>query len=233
MNPIIEELNFMSNLPDEVGTSKKHNIETNAIVYHVIQQTNNRYNLFAVSTAKHRDALFKDICAKNGVIVLANVIMPTHTHDLVACSDISRIKKVCCYTNRGTSVFIRKERENKEIFCPDKIFSSGPAYVAVKSRNQLFCLLKYLYDNPLYLEKNKESAPYNCFEKWKQGYTKPYDVALLERILGLNLQFMLEKFETLGSREFSAYSWKLFGTDSCDFSDSLFKKDSSKPWSRG
>ena len=231
MNLIKERLQQKKSFIDEVGTSKNNMIEKNAYMYHVVQQLDNKRKLFNQESAMHRDILVKNLCVKYNVIPIASVILPTHTHDIFIADDISNISNVLRYANRGTSTFIRNERAQKNMSELKHIFVTCPGYVAIKTRQQLMYLVKYLYDNPAYLKQSGEYIPYSCFDSWEKNYFKPYDIALLEKILEIDITQILELCKTLDKEHFESFCRDKYEHDSSQLNDNLFMKDKSLGWS--
>lgn len=223
--------NQLAQMPKEVGTAKNHNIETNAVFYHVIQQVDNRINLFSIDSAKHRDLLMKSVCQNMGILPIMNVIMPSHTHDVFLTDDVKKIGIMLRNVNRGTSVFIQKERLLKYGKKPDKVFSRYPGFKPIKSREQFFNLIKYLYDNPSYLKSQGLFVPYSCFDYWEKGYYKPYDINVFQKLFELTIEDIIKYCKELDKVQFSQLAKKLFGNDSAKYNNQIFKKNISRPWS--
>lgn len=228
MNKFIELIN--SRTTDSVGTSKNRLIDRNGIFYHVIQQTDNRTNLFSGDAARHRDGLLKNMCPGLGIVPIINVIMPTHTHDVFLTDDVEKIRFLFRNLNRGTFVFIRNERAEKFRQSIQTVFANQPGYVVIKTREQFFCLIKYLYDNPAYLRQNGEFIPYSCFDAWEKGYFKPYKIELFYQIFGIKIEEILKYCHDLNKDEFYSFAKEKYRGDGSTFSNEMFKKDVRLPW---
>lgn len=230
MNIFCEELALeKSEDTNAVGTAKKKTIEPNGVFYHVIQQMDNRSGLFSADAARHRDALLKSQCITLGIKPLINVVLPTHTHDVFLTDDVKKISMLFANVNRGTPVFIRKERKSKGKRDVEKVFSKSIGYVAIKTRAQFFILFKYLYDNPSYLKDSGDFVPYSCFDAWEKGYFKPYNTKIWKQLFGMEVDEILKKCRTMDKTQFQKEAYKLF-KDSEEVSNSLFKKDPNKDW---
>lgn len=224
-------LNILNNDSETiVGTSQNGLVEPNGILYHVIQQTDNRTNLFSLEAAKHRDWLIKNACPEYEILPVINVIMPTHTHDVFLTNDVKKISAMLKNVNRGTAVFIRKERELKYKQKTQEVFAKYPGFVAIKNRLQFICLIKYLYDNPAYLKASGDFVPYSCFDAWEKGYFKPYNMQVFNQILNKDIAEILPLCKKMNKEQFREYAEKEYGHDSDDVSNEMFMINPSLGW---
>lgn len=186
---------------ESVGTFKNGKINNDYCFQHVIQQTYNRKKLFYPSGAAFYENKIKSLCAEYGIVLICQVVMPTHIHEIYYVEDIKKLSKMRAIACRSTSAFIRNEFKEKRYEVPSAVFERRPGYVAIKNRRQLLIALKYLRDNDLYLQKMTENgkpckAPYSCFEHWRHGHVKYFFTDGLSSLFGLSLQELMDLLDS-------------------------------------
>lgn len=186
---------------ENVGTFKNGKINHEYCFQHVIQQTYNRKKLFYTSSAAFYENKIKSLCAEYGVVLICQVVMPTHIHEIYYVEDIRQLSRMRAVACRSTSAYIKKEFKEKGYEVPSVVFEKRPGYVAIRNRRQLLITMKYIRDNDLYLQKMTENgkpckAPYSCFEHWRHGHVKFFFTEGLSSLFGLSLQELIDLLDS-------------------------------------
>ena len=186
---------------ETVGTFKNGKICSEYMFQHVIQQTYNRKKLFYPGGAAFYENKIKSLCPDYDVVLVCQVVMPTHTHEIFISRNIEQLSAMRAVACRTTSQFIKNEFREKGYEVPSKVFARSPGYVAIRNRPQLLGTLKYIRDNDVYLQKTSENgkpckAPYSCFEHWRYGHYKPFFIKGLESLFGISAQELVELLDS-------------------------------------
>jgi len=178
-----------------VGTFKSGTVDRNWRFYHVVQRTYNSRNLLtsAVGTFYH-NSLEKQ-CVNNGVVLLCDVAMPTHTHELFFSEDVNWISEARRVAHRAVSVSIRNELKNKGYSVPKRVFDANPGYIAIHDSTQLFNTLKYIWDNEQSLIKENLRPAYSCFYQWEKENYKSQCVEIFEVIFEADIKTIIKTFQ--------------------------------------
>jgi len=192
------------------GDSKHCNINRNGYFYHVTQQCWNHRNFYSFDAARYRDSLIKSTCKTHNVLLVMNVIMPNHTHEVFYSPDFSNIQAVIQIVNSKTSHFISNERRNIYGKETAKVFQFRPVYTPILNRNQFFYLIYYLYHNYDFLREANKDVPLSCFEMWKQKNAKEYYLQVFDKLFDLNIYEILKYCSELNKEEYQKLGNKLF-----------------------
>ena len=220
-NPFNETLEAMKLTAEKVGLSTRGTVDSNWKFYHVIQRAYRRYHILTGNTAWYYHSLTESYSVKYGVLIICQMIMSNHIHEILYAEDVKNISKLKSMAGNKVSIFMNKNRidNNKKAF--DHLFESRPGYVPIKSRVQLLITLKYIWDNDLELRMQGEKASFSSFENWKDGNAKENSANNVAALYGLNLADLYkllckEKKEVLAfaeqfkTREYVEMDRKLF-----------------------
>jgi len=178
-------LQALKSAGENVGTSKNNTVEKNYRFYHVIQRAFRRLNILGGNTAWYYHTLIEANAAKYDVLVICQMIMPNHIHEIFYTNDISNISKLKAIAGRQTSVQMNRTRaaDNKRLI--NHLFDSRPGFVPIDGRQQLLVTMKYVRDNDAFLREKGDRAPYSCFDYWEKGEFKKYGVSAVSKLYGL------------------------------------------------
>ncbi len=201
--------------------SKK--IDRSGTVYHAFQRGIDRESIFSSDVGKYRHNLLCKLCSEHGVVVIFSVVMPNHTHDVLAADSLDKISKVLKTLNTKVSHYIRQKYPGK-YDDKRKMFDSRPTYKPVTDRVYLFYLGKYLYDNPAYLVEAGRFVPYTCFWMFEKGYLiEPYRKELFIDLFGMAPKEMADMYRTMSKEEIWNFAMKNFNDWSKEKNDEIFK----------
>lgn len=194
-----------NNLKEEFiapGNTSKGFINRDGHFYHVTSHSFNDDKIYNFVTATYRHNMLTQIASKNGVLIILDVIKPTHSHELLMAKSFNQISNVMKIVNTKVAHFIRTEKPNKYAIKGMRVFRERPAYQVVESYSHLLYLFKYFYENCSELEKTGKQMPYNCFEQIKKGYIKGYHPDLIETLCNLSYEDIMHKCKTMNKNEF-------------------------------
>lgn len=203
----IRKLEYFTNDQKErqetFGTFRNGKICPEYIFQHVVQQTYNRKKLFYPGGAAFYENKIKSLCPEYDAVLVCQVVMPTHTHEIFITKDIRKLSAMRGIACRATTRYIKNEFREKGYEIPSKVFAPYPGYVAIRNRSQLLGTMKYIRDNDDFLQKTTENgkpckAPYSCFEHWRHGHYKPFFVQGLETLFGLKPEELVELLDSDG-----------------------------------
>lgn len=182
---------------ETVGTFKNGKVCPEYTFQHVIQRTYNRKKLFFPSGAAYYENIIKTLCPEYDCILICQVVMPTHIHEIYYTRDIKKLSVMRNVACTNTSRFIRREFRELKYEVPVKVFERNPGYVPIRDRRQLLKTVKYVKDNDLYLRNTIVNgkpckAPYSCFEHWEHGHFKPFYVEGLCKLYGISVRELLD-----------------------------------------
>lgn len=146
----MEKFDFLFQEEQSSFRSYSKKIDRSGHFYHVTQQGYSFGNTFSLNSAKYRMHMLDELCRRNKVLPLCNIVMPTHTHDIFYSEDFRNIQKTLQTLNTAVSNFITAEKETVRKY-KEPVFSNHPSYEVIKEKEHLFYLFKYLYENPQYL----------------------------------------------------------------------------------
>jgi len=197
-NPFNDKLEVMKLSNEKVGVSTQRNVDSNWKFYHVVQRAYRRYHIFNGNAAWYYHSLTESKCAKYGVLIICQVIMSNHIHEILYAEDLKNISRLKAMAGNRTSTFVNRNRfeNNKKPF--DHLFDSRPGFVPIRNRVQLLVTLKYIMDNDLELRKIGEKASYSSFDNWKDGNAKELGANEVAALYGLKLS---ELYELLGKEK--------------------------------
>lgn len=178
-----------------VGSFRTGTVDRNWRFYHVVQRTYNSRNLFTSSIGTFYHNSLEKQCVKNKVVLLCDVAMPTHTHELFFSEDVNWISEARRVAHRGISVVIRNDLKSKGYSVPKRVFDTNPGYVAIHDRIQLFNTLKYIWDNDQSLSKDNQRPAYSCFYQWEKENYKSQCVEIFEVIFDADIKTILKVFK--------------------------------------
>lgn len=168
-----------------VGTSKNNTIDKNYRFYHVIQRAFRRLNILGGNTAWYYHTLTEAKAADYGVLIICQLIMPNHIHEILYTNNISNISRLKAVAGRQTSAQMNRSRaaDNKRPI--DRLFDSRPGFVPIENRQQMLVTMKYIRDNDSFIREKGNRAPYSCFDYWEKGEFKNYGVSAVSNLYGL------------------------------------------------
>lgn len=205
-------------------------IDRNGQVYHVFQRGRNREQIFTADVAKFRHNMLCKLCADHGVVIIFSVVMPNHTHDVLAAAEWKTISNVMKTLNTKVSQYIRK-RSGEKYKDKGSVFDGRPTYKPVRDRVYLFYLGKYLYDNPAYLVEAGRFVPYSCFWMFEKGYlVEPYRKELYIDLLGMTAKELVGIYSFKSKEEVYRLALERFSDWPAERNDAVFKLDCSIPW---
>jgi len=191
---------------NKVGRASLKNIDKTACFYHVVTKSFTGSTIFYRDVANYRANLLCQQCNDKGIKIIFSVTMNNHTHDVFLTPSWEALVEVLRVVNRNVSLMLRKkypERFPKN----RKVLRRYPAYIPVRDIVQLFCLGKYIYDNPSYLPNGIDDAPYSCFWMFKNGhFVAGYDESIYEKLFGLKPSEIEETYRTMDSRAVSKFA---------------------------
>ena len=179
-----------------VGSFKKGTVDRNWRFYHVVQRTYNSRNLFTPSIGTFYHNSLEKQCVNYGAVLLCDVAMPTHTHELFFSEDVNWISDARRVAHRGISVAIRNELKSKGYSIPKRVFDVNPGYIAIHNRIQLFNTLKYIWDNDQSLAKDNQRPAYSCFYQWEKDNYKSQCVEIFEVIFDADIKTIIKVFKS-------------------------------------
>lgn len=176
---------------ESAGTFRKGDVDRSYRFYHVIQQTYNGRRFFTSPVAAYYHSCIVNQCPAHNVVLLCQVVMPTHTHEIFYTEDMMNISRMRANACRATTMIVKKELRAKGYSIPERVFQRFPGYVPIRSGAQMLYTLKYIRDNDLYLKAADAFAPYSCFKYWEKGYFKGYCMDMLEEVIGIKTPELL------------------------------------------
>jgi len=195
INPFSDKLESIKLSNEKVGISSQGNVDANWKFYHVVQRAYRRYHIFNGSTAWYYHSLTESKCSKYGVLIICQMIMSNHIHEILYAEDLKSISRLKAMAGNRTYAFMDKNRLASNKKSLEHLFDSRPGYVPIRNRVQMLVTLKYIWDNDLELRKIGEKASYSSFENWKDGNTKDLGANEVATLYGLKLS---ELYELLG-----------------------------------
>ncbi len=193
-----------------IGRGSKGNIDKTACFYHVITKSFNGGTIFSREAASYRHNLLCHQCEKKGIKILFSVTMPNHTHDVFLVPDWNDLVDVLRTVNKNVSEQLRikdPKRFKKDV----RVFRRYPVYVPIRGIVQLFCVGKYLYDNPAYMKNGIKSAPDACFWMFESDYfVAGYDRKLYTTLFGLAPNEILEIYRDYSSKQVARFACERF-----------------------
>ena len=193
-----ETLESMKLTSEKVGLSNQGNVDKNWKFYHVSQRAFRRYHILTGNTAWYYHTITESKCANYGVLIICQMIMSNHIHEILYTEDVGNISKLKAMAGNRTSTFVNKNRQAINKKSLEHLFDGRPGFVPIKNRVQLLITLKYIWDNDLELRKHGEKAPYSSFENWNGGNTKDRGANEVAALYGLNLS---ELYNLLGKEK--------------------------------
>jgi len=132
--------------------------------------------------------------------------MNNHTHDVFLTPSWEAIVETLKVVDRNVSLMLRKKYPER--FPRNrKVLRRYPSYIPVRDIVQLFCLGKYIYDNPVYLPNGHKDAPYSCFWMFESGhFVAGFDKDLYEELFGMKPPEMFEIYRSMSSRDVSKFA---------------------------
>lgn len=194
-------------------TSKSPLLDKEGHFYHVTQQGYNYNSIFSLDIAKYRTHMMFNLCEKNHVIPLCNVIMPNHTHDLFYCQSFADIAKVMRLLNSLVSKSVKREKSLNNRKHYDPVFMTLPSYERISEKRHLFFLFKYFYDNPKYLKEEGKFVPFTCFDMWEKEYYKPYKEQAFRILFDKSIKQITDMCSSMTKEQFMTASQQLFGNE--------------------
>lgn len=228
--------------PNPVASSRR-TIEKDGHCYHVITQSWCKEKIFSVEAATYRHNLLCRLCAREGIVILFSVTMPTHTHEVFLTPDWKTLSKVIRILNLQVSRFIRNELVEKAVrrakeegkrvnedYLREKeskhrIFDNRPSYIAVRDIVYLMFLGKYIFENPVYLRAEGKTVPFSCFWMFEKNYFKaPYDEKIYEALFGMTAPELFRLYSTKDKKEVKAFAKERFRDWTKEDNDKLFSR---------
>jgi len=168
-----------------VGTSKNNTVDKNYRFYHVVQRAFRRLNILGGNTAWYYHTQIEAKAAEYDVLIICQMIMPNHIHEIFYTNDISNISKLKAVAGRQTSAQMNRSRaaDNKRPI--DHLFDSRPGFVPIEDRRHLLVTMKYIRDNDAFIREKGDKAPYSCFDYWEKGEFKNFGVSAVSNLYGL------------------------------------------------
>ncbi len=193
-----------------VGRACKGNIDKTACFYHVITKSFSGGSIFSWESSSYRHTLLCRQCEKRNIKIIFSLTMPSHTHDVFLTPSWEDLVAVLRTVNGRTAQYMRLT-DPKKFKKGVKIFRKYPAYVPVRDVVQLFCLGKYIYDNPSHMKNGVKSAPDSCFWMFEADhFVDGYDRGLYTALFGLSPKEIFQIYSGSTSKEVSAYALKRF-----------------------
>ena len=136
--------------------------------------------------------------------------MPNHTHDVFLVPNWNDLVDVLRTVNKNVSEQLRI-KDPKKFKKGVRVFRRYPVYVPIRDIVQLFCVGKYLYDNPAYMKNGVKSAPDTCFWMFESDYfVAGYDRKLYTSLFGLTPKEIHEIYRAYSSKEVARYACERF-----------------------
>lgn len=181
-----KELQSLKAAGKNVGNSKNNTVEKNYRFYHVIQRAFRRLNILGGNTAWHYHTITESKSAEYDVLVICQMIMPNHIHEIFFTNDVANISKLKAVAGRQVSTQMNRNRiaDNKRPI--DHLFDSRPGFVPIENRQQLLITMKYIRDNDDFIRDKGDRAPYSCFDYWEKGDFKNYGIETVASLYGLS-----------------------------------------------
>ncbi len=197
-------------LEPNVGRASTKNIDKTACFYHVVSKSFNGGTIFNWESASYRHNLLCRRCDSAGIKIVFSLTMPSHTHDVFLTPSWDALVAVLKTVNSNVAQQLRKSDPKK--FKPGiRIFRRYPAYIPVRDIVQLFCLGKYIYDNPTYLADKMKSAPDSCFWMFESDYfVSGYDRKLYTSLFGLTPKEIFDIYKRYSSSEVAKFAIERF-----------------------
>ena len=193
-----------------IGTATNRSIDKRGYVYHVITTSWRKLWIFFGNVARYRQDLLCELCAKKGVTILFSVTMMNHTHEVFITPDWETLSSIIRTVNSNVAKYIRSSCADK-VKDRKKIFSSDPRYIMVVDIVHLFCLGKYIFDNPRYLIDQGKSPPDSCFWMFESNhFIEPYKARVYETLFGMTAQQLYELYSTKSSEEVREFAVEHF-----------------------
>ena len=190
-----ETLESMKLTNEKVGLSNQGNVDKNWKFYHVSQQAYRRYHILTGNTAWFYHSLMESSCSKYGVLIICQMIMSNHIHEILYTEDVGNISKLKAMVGSRTSISMNKSRLEIKKKPFDHLFSGRPGFVPIRNRVQLLITLKYIWDNDLELRKHGEKASFSSFEGWNSSSSRNKGAELAASLFKMNLSSLFELLE--------------------------------------
>jgi len=188
-----------------VGNFKSGTIDRNWRFYHVVQRTYNSRNLLTPAVGTFYNNSLNRQCVEKGVVLLCNVAMPTHTHEVFFTEDVELISEARRIAHRGLSAAIRNELKSKGYSVPKRVFDLNPGYIAIKNRIQLLNTLKYIWENDQSLLRDNQRPAYSCFYHWEKDNCKSQCVEIFEVLFDTSIKTLMNVFNE-GNRSYREFA---------------------------
>ncbi len=206
----------------KIGTASNGTINKDGLVYHVVTNSWRKLWIFYGNSAKYRPDLLCELCRKNGVTILYSLTMMNHTHEVFITPSWEVLSSMLRSLNSCVSRYIR-ETYGDRIRNRKNIFSYEPTYVIVDEIVYLFCLGKYIYDNPQYMIAQGRNPPDSCFWMLQSGhFIEPYNARIYETLFGLTAHEVLNIYSTMRYDEVYYFALDRFHTWTQEDNDRLF-----------
>ncbi len=202
-----EEPGFETN----VGRGSNGSIDKTACFYHVITKSFDGGRIFYRDIAEYRHNLLCHQCQDKGIKILFSVTMSNHTHDVFLVPSWEALSEVMRIVNKNVTqqLHIRYPKRVREGV---RAFRRYPAYIPVRDVVQLFCLGKYIFDNPSYLEHGNRSAPNSCFWMFESDFfVAAYDRDLFIHLFGLSPKEIFSIYSEMDGPSVTKYAVSHFG----------------------
>ena len=214
-------LESMKLTSEKVGLSNNKSVDPNWKFYHVVQRAYRRYHILTGNTAWLYHSLTESSSGRYGVLIICQMIMSNHIHEILYTEDIKNISKLKAMAGSRVSVFVNKSRVENNKKPLEHLFDARPGFVPIKNRIQLLITLKYIWDNDLELRKQGEKASFSSFEGWNNSSSKNtgaeiaaslFDLKLSElyELLGKDKSEVLRFADTMKTKEIAAEDYTLF-----------------------
>lgn len=181
-------LEYVKTDKENTGTFRNGRIDMNCRFQHVIQRTYRRLNLLSCETGWYYHSMIESKCVEYDVLLLCQVVMPNHTHEIYYTEDVRNISRLRAMACRQASALMRKDRAMRNARPIERLFEPRPGYVAIRNTKQLLIAMKYLRDNDRYLRESGEKVPFSCFDYWEKKHYKPYPVEAMSKLFGLSME---------------------------------------------
>lgn len=184
-----------------IGSAGRGNIDKTGCIYHVITKSFDGGTVFHQDSGDYRHNLLCRLCEERGITILFSVTMNNHTHDVLLVPDWEQLVAVYRILNLNVSKYLRRKYPRR--------FKSGmrvlrrfPTYIVVRDIVNLFCLGKYIYDNPAYMREEGKFVPHSCFWMFEREYfSEPYDERLYVSLFGMTAREMLDIYSSLSAEQ--------------------------------
>ena len=187
-----DTLESMKLTSEKVGLSNRGNVDRSWRFYHVVQRAYRRYHILTGNTAWHYHSLTESSCSRYGVLIICQVIMPNHIHEILYTDDVRNISRLKGMAGNKVSISMNKARVENKKKPLEHLFDSRPGFVPIKSRVQLLITMKYIWDNDLEMRKQGDKASYSSFESWNNTSSKNTGADIAASLFGLKLSELYE-----------------------------------------